>query len=284
MKIRILEEGDEPALEAFLSEHSDTSMILRGNVRLVGIVDTGARYQGSYAAAFEGKAMVGVVAHYWNGNLIPQAPRGLARLIGAAVKASGRKVAGVLGPADQVCKTLDILGISHAPTRLDAREGLYALDLIELRWPTVLRAHRIEGRQVQPCDRRPLVDWFDAYAVETLGASVGPDTRSDSEHRFERSCAEAPGYVLLRDGLPVAYSGFNAEVVDAVQIGGVYTPPEERGKGFARGAVAHSLRVAKDRGVKRAVLFTGESNAPAIAAYSALGFRRVGDFRLTLLA
>lgn len=284
MKIRILEEGDEPALEAFLSRRADMSMILRSNLQLAGIVDGGERYQGSYAAAFEGKAIVGVVAHYWNGNLIPQTSRALARLIPAAVCASGRKVAGVLGPADQVRKALDILGLCQAPTQLDAREGLYGLNLAELRWPSVLRAHRIQGRQVEPGDRKPVVEWFDAYAIETLGACAGPRTRSDSEHRFERSCGDVPGYVLLRDGSPVAYSGFNAVVPDAVQVGGVYTPPEERGKGFARGAVAHSLRVARDRGVKRAVLFTGEDNTAAIAAYSALGFRRVGDFRLTIFA
>jgi RimJ/RimL family protein N-acetyltransferase len=43
--------------------------------------------------------------------------------------------------------------------------------------------------------------------------------------------------------------------------------------------VAFSLVGARDEGVKRAILFTGEDNLPAIAAYRALGFERIGDFR-----
>ncbi len=36
-------------------------------------------------------------------------------------------------------------------------------------------------------------------------------------------------------------------------------------------------------GVGAAVLFTGDDNVSAVRAYAALGFRRIGDYRVVLL-
>ena len=44
-----------------------------------------------------------------------------------------------------------------------------------------------------------------------------------------------------------------------------------------------SLLDARAEGVQKAILFTGESNLSAQRAYTALGFRHVGDYRLLLL-
>ena len=68
-----------------------------------------------------------------------------------------------------------------------------------------------------------------------------------------------------------------------MQIGGVWTPPEFRGRGYARGVVAGSLVVARKHGVQRAVLFADPANDTARRAYLYLGFRIVGDYGLVLL-
>ena len=72
--IRILKPGDEAALEAFLLPRVETSMFLIGNMRMAGLANRRAAYTGAYAAAFEEEHIVGVVAHYWNDNLVLQAP------------------------------------------------------------------------------------------------------------------------------------------------------------------------------------------------------------------
>jgi predicted GNAT family acetyltransferase len=69
---------------------------------------------------------------------------------------------------------------------------------------------------------------------------------------------------------------------DIVQLGGIYTPPRLRGRGYARAAVAASLLEARRRGAERAVLFTATPNAER--CYAAVGFRRVGDYALVLFA
>ena len=75
-------------------------------------------------------------------------------------------------------------------------------------------------------------------------------------------------------------SGYNAKIAEAVQIGGVFTPPELRSKGYARALVAASLEAAHESGIGTGLLFTARDNIPAQRAYTALGFREIGDYRI----
>jgi predicted GNAT family acetyltransferase len=70
---------------------------------------------------------------------------------------------------------------------------------------------------------------------------------------------------------------------DVVQIGGVYTPPALRSRGYARAVVAGSLAAAAAMGVGRSILFTGRDNVAARRAYESIGYRRIGDYGLVVL-
>ncbi len=102
MKIRVLGPGDQPAVEAFLRPHVASSMFLLGNMRAAGLIDRGERLCGTYVGAFDDDVLVGVVAHYWNGILMPQAPVHVETLWREALAASRRAVTGIIGPGDQV--------------------------------------------------------------------------------------------------------------------------------------------------------------------------------------
>jgi len=74
------------------------------------------------------------------------------------------------------------------------------------------------------------------------------------------------------------------DAIKRVLGGGVWTPPEFRGRGYARSVVAGSLVAAGKQGVARAVLFADPLNAAARAAYLSIGFAIVGDYGLVLFA
>ena len=101
------------------------------------------------------------------------------------------------------------------------------------------------------------------------------------EEHWNRRLKKNDSWVLLLDGIPVALSAFNARFRDMVQIGPVWTPPEYRNKGFARLLLAYTLNQEKLKGTNKAILFT--DNPSAIKAYLAIGFRKIGDYRLALL-
>ena len=249
-----------------------------------GLVDRGEPYQGTYVAVLEGGAPVAVACHAWNGNLLLEAPRSLAELVRAAVRASGRPVAGLLGPHAQVGAARQALGLEAAAATMDSREDLFALELPALRVPAPLVGRALRFRPPRDDEVALLVEWRHDYGVETLGEPPGPGTRAASAEWIERYQHEGKHWVLEAAGRPVAYSAFNAVTPDCVQVGGVWTPPALRGRGYGRAVVAGSLLGARERGVARSVLFTEADNHPAQAAYRALGYERVGDYGMLLFA
>lgn len=287
-QIRLLRPGDETALEAFLLPLVDSSMFLIGNMRSAGLIDHGQPYEGTYAAAFEGDRIVGVVAHYWNGNLIFQAPVHLNALWQAAAQASQRPasrrpIQGLLGPGDQVSVAKAALDISDSGVQMDETEKLYTLDLNDMVVPDALLSGRLKGRRIESRDLELITDWRVAFSLESLGADDTPQLREQSRAAIERYFGDRLTWILEDRGEPVATSSFNAALDEAVQIGGVWTPPELRRRGYGRAAVAASLLDVRSEGVRRAVLFTGQGNVAAQKAYAALGFRHIGTYRIVLL-
>jgi predicted GNAT family acetyltransferase len=282
-KIRVLRPGDEAALEAFLLPRIETSMFLIGNMRTAGLIDRGARYEGTYVAAFEEGRVTGVVAHAWNGNLMLQAPRRLDDLWRAAASASGREIKGLVGPSEQVEAVRKKLDITDLSIQLDETEKLYSLALSDLAVPGELRAGRLRGRRIEPGDLDLLFEWHLAFGLEALGAEDTPELRAQVRASLESLVREGRTWILEDGARPVATSSFNSAVREAVQIGAVWTPPELRSRGYGRAAVAASLLDARAEGVGTAILFTPQDNIPAQRAYEALGFRHIGEYRLLLL-
>jgi uncharacterized protein len=275
--IRILRRGDEATLEAFLASRAETSMFLRANSRAAGFEDRGEPMQATYAAAFEAGAIVAVAAHCWNGVLLIQAPGHAGEVAPAAIDASGRRLTGIIGPVDQVRAARDVLGL--VSLRMDDADDLYALDLAALRVPDALE--RLSFRRPRESDLPLLFAWREQYLVETKLAAPGTGLREEARRGIELSHQQHAHWVLEDGKKLVAYTAFNARLPDIVQVGGVWTPPDLRRRGYARCAVAASLRQARAEGVRRAILFT--SSASGARAYEALGFVRTGQFGLLFL-
>jgi predicted GNAT family acetyltransferase len=282
--IRILGAGDEERLDRFLMQHADSSLFLRSNLKVAGLVDRGQALQGTYAAAFRQGGIVAVVGHFWNENLILQAPEQAAELAGAAARASRRRLGGLIGPHAQVSSARRGLGLMGRATHIDEREVLYALPLIRLSPPAPLVEGRVLCRNGRPEDCELLTAWRAEYSTETLGEIETEATRRRNREAIERYIDRAEQWVLEQDGVPVAASTFNARLADTVQIGGVWTPPALRGRGYARAVVGGSLLAARAAGVGRAVLFTPARNHAAQRAYESLGFRPIGDYSVTIFA
>jgi RimJ/RimL family protein N-acetyltransferase len=283
--LRLLRPGDEVALDRFLAGYAYTSMFLRANARAAGLEDRGEPMQGTYVAALEADRIAGVAAHCWNGMVLVQAPHGHAAAVAReAVRRSGRVVTGFSGPWDQVVAARRALGLAAASVAKDSRDELYVLDLARLVVPPALAAGEVRCRHPQAAELDLLVEWRVAFATEALGATPGPELYRASRADVLLQHQRGSDWVLLADSAPVAYSAFNAMLPEIVQIGGVWTPPELRGREYARSVVAGSLVAARQHGVSRAVLFADPANAAARAAYLALGFRIVGDYGLVLFA
>jgi predicted GNAT family acetyltransferase len=85
-------------------------------------------------------------------------------------------------------------------------------------------------------------------------------------------------YVLEVGGQVVFKAHANVRTPLAAQVSGVYTLPSHRGQGHARtGMTALARRLLREH--PRVSLYVNLENAPAMRAYEAVGFRRVGTFK-----
>src|SRR5580704_11253449 len=241
---RHLGPGDERALFGFLDQHIESSLFLVSNAEAGGLEDVGAPLQGTYVASFEDGGMTAVAAHYWNGMLIVQGERGLEQSAREAVARSGRPVSGLIGPLALVERVRRALDMQTRAAKKDEPEILYALSLERLRIPPLLSTASLTCRP--PTDEENaglLIDWRMDYMAEALGADRTASLREEVRKEFVRP--GRVGWVLLVDGRPVSYSTFNARARGVVQVGGVFTPPELRARGYARAVVAGSLLDAR---------------------------------------
>jgi RimJ/RimL family protein N-acetyltransferase len=282
--VRTLEPGDEGALDAFLGPYTDTSMFLRANARIAGLVDRGEPLQATYVGAFDGRALCAVAAQCWNGIVLVQAPRHLADVVRAAVERCGRPVRGISGDWSQVVAARTALALDAADERVVEHDDLFALDLGALVVPPALSRGSVHARRAAEGDVPLLAQWRADYRVESLNAVDGPELRAEARAEIAHLLAHGIGWVLMRGDVPVAYSAFNAWLADVVQVGGVWTPPALRSRGYARGVVAGSLLDARAEGVQRAVLFTDRGNVAARRAYESLGFRVIGEYGFVVFA
>lgn len=282
--IRILKPGDEALVEAFCARHPDTTLFFMNNMRLVGLEDRGERFQGTFAAAMEDDAIVALAAHFWNRNIIMEAPVRLGEVVRAAAQASGRAIHSFIGPYDQTVAARASAGLEDASMVMDSREILYALDLAALRVPEDYAAGRYGFRVAEERDLGVLIPWRIAYRVEAMGETETPEMHAETEQGLRAWLETGHMWVLELHGELVSMTGFNATTPDVVQIGGVWTPPELRSRGYARAAVAGSLVDARENGASRSILFTADDNPAAQACYTGLGYKEIGFYGLLMMA
>lgn len=262
-------DADRAQIEAFLGKNVATMMFPWSNLIRFGMGGDHDRAMTFWMAGED--EVTDLCAITGGGMVMPYCPN-LPEEAAAVLR--GRPVSGLLGETSSIEGIRSALGLG--PAQLDSKEPHFDLDLSDLFMPET------GGLSLHPLDHAPkdlVTAWRAAFSVESL--SVAPEVAT------KKAVADIDGYLkvdshrVLYDGdTPVAMTGFNATVPGVVQIGGVYTPPPMRRRGYARKAVALHLTEARDQGVSRSILCA--ANEPAARAYRAIGFRQIGEFSVVV--
>jgi GNAT superfamily N-acetyltransferase len=123
--------------------------------------------------------------------------------------------------------------------------------------------------------------WFAAFmadADEQAGRVRGSSAHEvlDRDELRRRVRAGRLWFWLDGHGRRVHLTGANPPAYGVARLGPVYTPPSERGRGWASNAVAEVSRRIQADGV-RVCLFTDQANPTSNKIYAALGYRPVVD-------
>ncbi len=266
--------ADRAEVEGFLRHHLQIAMFPLANLHRHGMAGGHPRAMAFWLRK-AGGAITDIAAITEAGFLFPVCPTHPWAELRDAMR--GSPVAAILGEAGQVTSLRAVLGLDSAAGHVTT-EPQYDLTLADLVMPET------DGLTLRPLADAPrdlVIGWRRAYLLETM---LAQETNVDATAiRDIDSYLAADSHRVLFDGdTPVAMTGFNAVLPDAVQVGGVYTPPGSRSRGLARRAVALHLAQARATGVTRAILFA--ATASASKAYAAIGFRRIGTFAIVLHA
>jgi GNAT superfamily N-acetyltransferase len=124
-------------------------------------------------------------------------------------------------------------------------------------------------------------EWIAAFmgdADEQAGRPRGASAHEVPERAemLRRLRAGQLWFWVDESGQPVHLTGANPASFGVARVGPVYTPPEQRGHGWASSAVAEVCRRIRAEGA-RVCLFTDQANPTSNKIYTALGFRPVVD-------
>lgn len=156
-----------------------------------------------------------------------------------------------------------------------SRDVLYRLG--ELRAPSGVAG---SWRPARPGDAETVVHWLDAFFVEAFGEP----SNVEASRTMLASIADAGDHVLLWavDGEPVSMARVRPAVVGTSRIGPVYTPPEQRGRGYAAAVTTAAAQFALRAGASEVVLFADTDNPVSNRVYRRIGFEAVAaDVRCT---
>ena len=94
--------------------------------------------------------------------------------------------------------------------------------------------------------------------------------------RYAEWVSKMPIYGIFKEDKLVSYAGSFIQLPQVWLIGGVYTDPEHRNKGYATIATSAITEEAL-KTAEAAALFARSDNHPAVRAYEKIGFRKIGE-------
>lgn len=155
---------------------------------------------------------------------------------------------------------------------LNRAERIYQLD-------AVIHPQGVPGtmRRVVAADRELCLRWIGAFMQEALEDSNQEQAEKTCE-RFMNGAPDVRGLYLWEvDGVAVSMTGYMRPTANGMCIGAVYTPPDQRRRGYAGALVAAVSQMLLDGGKRFCFLFTDLANPTSNHIYQQIGYRPVCD-------
>lgn len=128
------------------------------------------------------------------------------------------------------------------------------------------------ARAVTTADARLLFEWLVAFRNEAV-----PHDPPIEQAAVEKYAGGGRFFFWMKDGQPVSLAAIARRLCNAASIAPVYTPPEQRGKGYAGSVTAAVGERIFAEGKAAACLYTDLRNPISNRCYAKIGFRPYCD-------
>lgn len=265
--IRRLSDADTPAVAELCSRYPVRMLTLRMHLEAYGYRSDSLLVWGAFAP--DEARLEGIVFRLNNTFILADGDGGCAAVFAALIDSESH-VAGVRGTVETVS------GVQGSLQRHTSTDWEISTCL-RLRKPPHIAPEALAGV------RRAAAEDLDMLAAHYAGAANMYRSRSNVQSRLQTNrvfvAAEPPH--PAGNGRILSSALLNVEGTDAGLIGGVFTQPQARGRGYAAACTA-ALSLDLQRDGKTPVLFF--ENPVAGRIYRNLGFEECGKWALLYLA
>jgi len=287
IKARLLEEGDKGILNVFLKPHTPYVFSPREMLR-EGLRFDGRAHTADFFGAFEENNIIGILTHSWLGSVQvfavnPAAIPELAKAFQDHRASQPRAIECFLGPWKNVEFFLSCCGVNAQSLLHEGKKKsrLLSLDLAQLKFPKARGNSDVIVRRARADDLEYLAKGRHDFFVEVNGAEAGQETFDKARNEMFRRIEERNIFVLEEKDRLISFCGVGGNVDGWTEVGPVWTPPEKRGRGYAKAIVSGALDMARREGLKHAVLFVIRPDAEKV--YRDVGFAEIGEWYFDFL-
>lgn len=162
---------------------------------------------------------------------------------------------------------------SRKEARLEMAMRIYKLEQI----------HPVSGvpgaiRPADEKDRDLLLDWYAGFHRDATNTEPDPRHVRNVVRTYLEADPSLRGMMIWEaGGKPVSMAGYSGPTPHGIRIGAVYTPPDQRRKGYASACTAHLSQHLLDEGYEFCFLFTDLLNPTSNHIYQQIGYRPVCD-------
>jgi len=180
-------------------------------------------------------------------------------------------IPGVIGPAHIASHFSKVWqNVMGQTSQLHMRQKVYELRTVQI--PPMPPGHchiAVEG------DVSQIAEWLKEFEIEALGKPG-----DYNQARAWKLIKEGKVFVWEINETLVSMAMKARPVTHSITIGGVYTPPEHRRKGYATALVARLSQHLLGLGYQFVNLFTALSNPTSNSVYRKIGYKPLCDFRM----
>ncbi|MBU1672617.1 MAG: GNAT family N-acetyltransferase [Actinobacteria bacterium] len=269
----LYEENSDEAL-ALLEQCPEYNVVLLSNINTFGMDPGSTPFHAAYLGRREGGRLVAMCGRYNLGSLFFHAEsHKYMEGMGAHLLGLGILPGYMAGPASELEVVLSELeaggvGVDRQPADFMLLREVVQVDVVGM------------SRGAEPGDLGVMVEMAAMFEEEMFGThAMATDAARDlisaqMTHGFA-SVVEVDGRIVSKAEATAA-PGYGA------QVGGVYTLPGARGRGYSQACVAHLCRRCLET-VPSCSLTVHKDNYPALGVYHRIGFSRVAEWLIATL-
>lgn len=276
--IEFVDQTSQSEMLTFLKQHENYALFLLGNFEDYGLKLTEAPYSGNFKLIRQLGEVVGVFCLTKTGSLLIEATVYepiFDDILGSCLQEQ-IPMTGLIGswaichPFWEFLKGKKVI----QQEVFASKEILYSIDLSQVSYleqPAVRLLTSIDFRQWKVLN----ADYLEEEGI--------PSDLSDEDllRLFLEKVEKRIMWGYFLEERLVSVAELNAKALDLGQVGGVYTAPAFRQRGYAK-SVMQQLLVDCQRlhGMRKVIIFTGDKNVHAQKLYLSLGVKPMGYFAL----